>query len=279
MIDRLRGWARLQPLLLVLLLGASVLAPSVGWLRLESAGTEPVERMEATLDALPDRALVLIGFDPDLGTYPEIRPTVRALLADLLHRDARLAFVSLTAEGRALLLAELGRLERGAANPTRLLDLGFRPGAEAALVALTRSPLLTDASGAIAGRLAADGMAAVDAAVVIGGNDLGPRSWVEQVRTRTADLPLLAVAPTVLLPELQPYLASGQLDALLATPRDGAAYRASTDVDRLVRFTDAAPPSASGVLVGLLVAVLVLGQAVAVRLVGRGRRSRAEGAS
>ena len=38
---------------------------------------------------------------------------------------------------------------------------------------------------------------------------------------------LVAVAPTVLLPELTPYLESGQLRALLATPRDGAAYRES----------------------------------------------------
>lgn len=278
MIDRLRRWARLEPLLLGLLLAAAVAAPSVGWLRLASVEGEPVERMEAALDALPERALVLVGFDPDLGTYAEIRPTVRALLADLLHRQARLAFVSLTAEGRALLLAELDRLERGAVNPTRILDLGFRPGAEAALVALARGPLQTDAAGAIAGRLAAEGIGAADAALVIGGNDIGPRSWVEQIRPRTDDLPMLAVAPTVLLPELQPYLASGQLDALLATPRDGAAYRASIDVERLARFTDAAPPSAAGVLVGLLVAILVIVQAVTARLLGRRRQDAAEDA-
>jgi hypothetical protein len=278
MIDRLRRWARLEPLLLILLLAVAVAAPSVGWLRLASVEGEPVERMEAALDALPERALVLVGFDPDLGTYAEIRPTVRALLADLLHRQARLAFVSLTPEGRALLLAELNRLERGAVNPTRILDLGFRPGAEAALVALARGPLEADAAGAIAGRLAAEGIGAADAALVIGGNDIGPRSWVEQVRTRTESLPILAVAPTVLLPELQPYLASGQLDALLATPRDGAAYRASIDVERLARFIDAAPPSTAGVMVGLLVAILVIAQAVGTRLLGRRRREAVEGA-
>jgi hypothetical protein len=278
MSDRLRRWARLEPLLVAVLLGAALLAPTVGWLRLESAETEPIERMQGALDALPERAIVLVGFDPDLGTYAEIRPTVRALLADLLHRGARLAFLSLTAEGRALGLAELARLDRGAANPTRLLDLGFRPGAEAALIALTRGPLATDAAGSVAGRLAVGGIGAVDAAVVIGGNDIGPRSWVEQVRTRTDDLPLLAVAPTVLLPELQPYLASGQLEALLATPRDGAAYRASIEVERLTRFTDLAPPSAAGVLIGLLVALLVLGQAVAARLVRGRRRDAAEDA-
>ncbi len=276
MSERLRRWARLEPILLAVLLVAALLAPAVGWLRLESAEVEPTARMESALDALPERALVLVGFDPDLGTYAEIRPTVRTLLADLLHRGARLVFVSLTAEGRALALAELARLERGAANPTRLLDLGFRPGAEAALIALTRDLTVSEARGSIAGRLAAGGIDAVDAAVVIGGNDIGPRSWVEQVRTRTDGLPLLAVAPTALLPELQPYLASGQLEALLATPRDGAAYRASIEVERLARFTDAAPPSAAGVLVGLLAALLVLGQAAAARLIRGRRRDRAE---
>ena len=51
-------------------------------------------------DDLPAGPLVLVGFDPDLGTYAEVRPTVRTALADLLDRDARLAFISLTPEGR-----------------------------------------------------------------------------------------------------------------------------------------------------------------------------------
>jgi hypothetical protein len=235
--------------------------PEPAGVRLASADPEPAQGWTDALEALPDDALVLVGFDPDVGTYAEIRPTVRAALADLLNRDARLAFVNLTPEGRALLTAELARLGRGEANPTRWLDLGFLPGAEAALVSLAAGPdVPAAADGAIARRLADGGAAVIDALVVVGGNDLGPRSWVEQVLPRIGERPLLAIAPTVLLPELQPFLASGQIDALLATPRDGAAYRAAVELGPLERLREP-EPSGLPLLLGMLVALAVLGQA------------------
>ena len=252
---------RVAPALLVVVLAIALLVPAVQGLRLGAAGAASVERWNATLDALPSEPLVLVAHDPDLGTYAEIRPTVRTALADLLSRDARLAFVSLTPEGRALLIAELARLAREVVNPARLLDLGFVPGAEAALVSLAAGPSVPAvAEGSIARSIAGEGTAAFDALLVVGGNDLGPRSWVEQFTPRAADLPVLTLTPTVLLPELQPYLDSGQVDAALATPIDGAAYRAAVDLGPLERLREADEPSPLGVLVGLLVAIAVLGQ-------------------
>lgn len=258
--------ARLAPVALVALLALALMLPAASGLRLASAG-DAAARWSAALDRLPDGPTLLVGFDPDVGTYPEIRPTVRAALAELLARDARLAFVSLTAEGRALLAVELARLDRLEANRARLLDLGFVPGAEAGLVSLVRGPAVpAGADGELARRLETDGMATVDAFLVIGGNDVGPRSWVEQVRARVPRTPLLAIAPTVLLPEIQPYLASGQLSALLATPRDGGAYRAAADLGPLERLRELPEPNALALLVGLLTAIAVLGQAWAARL-------------
>lgn len=278
MSDRLARWRHLAPLALVIVLVAATFAGNVGWLRLSSGDDGVVSDVEATLDGLPSRPLVLVGFDPDLGTYAEIRPTVRALLADLLQRDARLAFVSLTPEGRALLVAELARLARDEANPRRLLDLGFLPGAEAAAVRLARGALPVTGGGEIAGRLADGGAQALDGLVVVGGNDLGPRTWIEQFLPRV-DVPLVAVAPTVLLPELQPYLAGGQLGGLLATPRDGAAYRASLDLENLSRFADEREPSTLALLVGLIVALGALGHGLLTRLAADARDARGREAS
>jgi hypothetical protein len=265
---------RLAPIALLLLLGAGVLLPLDGPLRLESGDGSVAERWTDALDALPADADVLVGFDPDVGTYAEIRPTVRLLLADLLGRQARLAFVSLTPEGRALAIAEIDRLARLGANPGRITDLGFLPGAEAALVHLTRTLPDPVRAGAAGRQLAAEGIAGVEAIVVVGGNDLGPRSWVEQVAPRVDGLSLLAVAPSVLLPELQPYLATGQLDALVATPRDGAAYRASATPGTAARFAPADDPPTAAVLLGLLVAALVLAQALGAALLQPGAGER-----
>ena len=260
MSDRARRWA---PGALLVLLALAMLPATDA---LDLAGSpDAAEAVTEALDELPPGANVLVGFDGDLGTYAEIRPTVRTLLADLLERDATLVIVSLTPEGRALAVAERTRLLTGGVDAERVVDAGFIPGAEAALVALASS--IQDGDGLVGSPFEGD----LALGVVIGGNDLGPRSWVEQVEPRLSGLELIGVAPSVLLPELEPYLETGQLRALLATPRDGAAYRASVDAGDL-EATDVPRPLA--VMAGMLVAIAVLGAALASRLGAFLRRPR-----
>lgn len=280
MSDRRAIGERLAPLALVLLLAALTALPALPGLRLASADPEAVEIVASTFDALADDAPVLIGFDPDIGTYPEIRATTRAVLADLLSRDATLMFVSLTPEGRILALAELDRLARLEANPRQIVDLGYVPGAEAALVSLARTLAPgTAEEGLLATLDGAETDERPALALVVGGNDLGPRAWVEQVRPRLDGLGIVAVAPTVLLPELQPYLLSGQLEGLLGTPRDGAAYRAAIDPGRLSRVTEPIEPASTAILVGVLVAIGVIGHGLLTRAGGVWRGARARDAS
>jgi hypothetical protein len=140
------------------------------------------------------------------------------------------------------------------------------------LVALPRDLAVPDeAEGTLARTVAADGIGAFDAALVVGGNDIGPRSWVEQVAPRVDDLPILAIAPTSLLPELQPLAETGQISALIGTPRDGAAYRELAELDTLDRFRETPEPRPVVFLIGMLVAILVLGQAWGARLAGLAR--------
>ena len=277
MSDRRAILARLAPAILLVGLAAAWLLPEGAALRLAAADESAADAWTAALDGLPADSTVLIGFDPDVGTYAEVRPTVRATLADLLNRDARLVFVNLTPEGRALLVSELARLRRGEANAARILDLGYLPGAEAALVSIAGAPPVpAGATGEVSRRVRDEGIGAIDAILVVGGNDLGPRSWVEQVRPRIGPMPILAIAPTVLLPELQPYLASGQLAALLATPRDGAAYRDGVELGPLDRLREAGEPRTAAIVLGLLVAVLIIGQAWGGRIASQLREAAHE---
>ena len=257
MTDRARLLRVAGPAALVAALAVVWAVPGPGWLQLATHDRRAADEMEAALDALPAAASVLVGFDPDLGTYAEVRPTVRALLADLLERGARLDVVSLTAEGRALGIAERERLVRGGAEEGALRDLGFVAGAEAGLV-----------------DLAQDLGEEYDAIVVVGGNDLGPRSWVEQAVPRVGDVPVLAVSPVVLLPEVQPYVAAGQLEAALTTPREGAAYRAGLELGGAPPLTEGREPATLAILVGMLAAVGVLGQALAARAMATVRAIR-----
>jgi len=270
---RPRGLAWSVVLLVALAIAMIVGGPSPQQLSLANPDRSSVSDVRAVLGGLPARPLVLIGMDADLGTYPEIRPAVRAVMADLLAADARIAMVSFTPEGRAIAAAEFDRLTTSGVSAARLLDFGFMAGAEAGLVlAVTDLPHAVDSNNPVARDViaAGGGIAAFDLVVAVGGIDFGPRGWVEQVATRLPATPLLAVAPTFAHPELAPYLRTGQLSGLLATVRDDAAY--AEDVgQRVSSGTASNEPAApkgqnpTAMLVGMLVALGLIGRAIATR--------------
>jgi hypothetical protein len=272
---RPRGMALWWPVLLLALSLAILIGPALteGALQLANPDRTRAAGVQAAFDALPDDALVLVALDADLGTYPEIRPAVRAALDELLSAGASLAFVSVSVEGRAIGVAEQARL-RAAGAGEEPLDLGFVSGVEAGLVLLVGDALPAGASGAIADAVAEEGggLAAFDMMLLVGGSDVGPRTWVEQVGTRLPEVPMVAIAPTFAEPELAPYLRTGQLVALLATVRDDAAFVESVVGPEAGPTSTGGPPSAAAMLLGMLVAVVVLGRAL-VQALPRLRRS------
>lgn len=270
--------AFLAPLGLVAAVLIGVLVGPLAGLGLAAPRSEPARAFQIALDASTARGRVLVAFDPDIGTYAEIRPAVRAALAQLVAHGASLSFVSFSPEGRALAIAELERLGAGGVETTRLLDLGFRAGAEAGLVGAVHSVVPTGSGGALADALRAGGggIGAFDLAVVVGGTEIGPRSWVEQVSPRVPDLPVAAIVPTALQPVAAPYLRTAQLEALLATARDDAAYVDLVRADGTVAGREAStvrdlPPAPLAILLGMLLTLAVLGDAVARRMRGQPR--------
>lgn len=276
----LRGVARRSaPLLLLLLLAAAWLVPlgsGEPGLRLATPDRSRVDRFRAAIDGLPSEPLVLVAFDPDLGTYPEIRSATRAMLADLDGHGARTALVSFTPDGRALAAAERDRIAREGGTPPA--DLGFVAGSEAGLVRGIATIVPESATSVTAEMIRArgGGIAAFDLVVVISGSDLSARSWIEQVGSRLPDLKLASIAPTFLDPELEPYLGSGQLVGLLATLRDGVAY--ADAVGGSSAASAGATPAALPMLVGMLLALAALLDA-AVRRARAPRRASGRSAS
>jgi len=265
---RLRRAAPALVLLLALAV-ASLLSGSIGGLRLASPDRSRVDQVRNAIGNLPDGALVLLAFDADLGTYAEIRATTRSAIDDLRAHGARLAIVSFTPEGRAIAAAERDRMAR--AGEVAPVDLGFVAGSEAGLVRGIESIIPAGAEGDTvdAVREGGGGIGAFDMVLIISGSDISARSWVEQVGTRLPALPMVAIAPTFLDPELEPYLRSGQLTALISTLREGVAY-----TETVAAGSASAPGPIVGslpMLVGLLAALGVLAEAAFRQL---GRRSR-----
>lgn len=263
-------------LLLLLVLGvASLLSGTIGGLRLASPDRSHVDQLRRAIGELPSGALVLIACDADLGTYAEIRATTRAAIDDLAAHNARLAIISFTPEGRAIAAAEGDRIARaGMEEPPA--DLGFVAGSEAGLVRSIESIVPSAAEGPTfdAIRERGGGIGAFDMVLIVSGSDISARSWVEQVGTRLPDLSMVAIAPTFLDPELEPYLRSGQLTALLSTLREGVAYAEAVSAG-----SASSPGPIVGplpMLIGMLAALAVLAEA-AFRRFGRRRARRPAG--
>jgi hypothetical protein len=259
-------------LLLLLLVVASLLSGSIGGLELASPDRTRVDQLRKAIGDLPSGALVLIACDADLGTYPEIRATTRVAIDDLAAHGAQLAVVSFTPEGRAIAAAERDRIARaGTEDPPA--DMGFVAGAEAGLVRSIASIVPSAAEGPLFDtiRERGGGIGAFDMVLIVSGSDISARSWVEQVGTRLPDLLLVAIAPTFLDPELEPYLRSGQLTALVSTLREGVAFAEAVSAGST---TSPGPiPGTLPMLLGMLAAVGVLAEAAIRRFVGRGPRA------
>ncbi len=263
--DRLRSAA---PALLLLLLVAGATLVSSGidpGLRLASPDRSHVEQLRAAIRHLPSGALVLVAFDGDLGTYPEIRAATRAALADFAANGARLAIVSFTPEGRAIAAAERDRMARAAGGEPPA-DLGFVAGSEAGMVRAISSVVPATAAGPTidAIRQRGGGIGAFDLVLIVSGSDISARSWVEQVGSRLPKLPLVAIAPTFLDPELEPYLRSGQLTALLATLRDGVGYAQAVGAESAAGLGPITAPLP--MFIGMLAALAVLADSALRRL-------------
>jgi hypothetical protein len=278
-VERLRN-ADPVLLLLILLAGASLVPASGGsGLRLATPDRSHVDQFRAAIGNLPSGALVLVAIDADLGTYPEIRSATRAALTDLAAHGAQLAVVSFTPDGRAIAAAELSRISRQGGGGTPL-DLGYVAGAEAGLVRGISSIVPASAGGPIADAIRSHGggIGSFQMALIVSGSDISARSWVEQVGPRVPALSMVAIAPTFLDPELEPYLRSRQLTALLATLREGVAYAETITTGS--GGGRGSTPAPLPMLVGLLAALAVLAQAATRPLVrGANRQARDRSAS
>ena len=190
--SRLLSRTSIAWLALLLLLGAAtVIAPGARSNILALANPDVASGERAA--GRPGRACRISRWcwwrmDADLGTYPEIRPAIRAALDDLLAtRSVARLREHHQPKGARSPPPRWSACERRASRRTSLLDIGFVAGVEAGMVRLVgvvRAPQRSAVPWPMRVRSRGGGLDAFDMALLVGGSDVGPRTWVEQVGTR-----------------------------------------------------------------------------------------------
>lgn len=190
------------------------------------------------LEALPAGAVVIVAFDYNPATAAELSLQARAIVGHLMGRDLRIMAISLYPEGAALasdILDELAEAH-GYTYGENYIHLGYLPNQPASVrYFLDKGPAGDGRNdyreGEPVGRYAVaqgvDDLSAVSLVVELAGDVRTLQTWVEQMTVRT-NVPLVAGVSAATAPYVQPYLDSGQLQALLVGLPGAAQYEAQS---------------------------------------------------
>jgi hypothetical protein len=222
-------------LLTALVVAAGVLLP--GHWRVE-VGPATRRAYQLAQRLRPGQA-VFVVVDYGFGAQPELDPQLRAVLAHLMARGARIVIVSRSLEGSQIAQQAAreaaGRLPAYAGGYGRTwVNLGFRPAGDVPLRAATRNLLAAFNGVDYAGERVADmpiarRLGPVDRrhfalAYVFDSAD-GFAAMINYV-TQPTGLPLVVGAIASEVPVIQPFLAAGQVAGVIPGMRGAAEYEA-----------------------------------------------------
>ncbi len=199
-------------------------------IRLPTPISEQTQKMYDYIDSLPPGSILLVSFDHEASSLPEIQPIALALLRHCFERGVRIIGLALMAEGTSVGY-HLTNKAAGEFNRKYGADyafLGFRPQYIAAILSMGESfratfpedylgrpseslPLMNDADdyNGVAGVLSiADGSYTTH--------------WIEY--GGRYDLAVLAGVTSAMVTTYDPYVASGQIKAMISGLRGAAEY-------------------------------------------------------
>lgn len=216
---------------LFLVLSAAMIVP----IRPQVTVLPAAQKLHAYIDSLPAGSTIMVSFDYEASAIPEIEPISLVLLRHAFSKDIKVVGVSLLAEGTVIGYRQLERTahEFGKQYGTDYVYLGFRPQYIAAILGMgesIRNVFPTDYFGTSLDNLALtqnlnnyDNVAAV-LSVTDGSTT---QHWVEYAGLRY-HVKVIAGVTAAMATSYDPYLSSGQMQAMISGLRGAAEYESLT---------------------------------------------------
>ena len=256
-------------------IGALVLRPG-----LPASVTQDTRRVYDLIEALDTGAVVMISFDHEASSLPEVGPLGAAIIDHCFRRGIRIVGLALFSEGTAAGYELLGRRASvfGKSYGSDWIYLGFRPQYTSAILGMGENigdvfNLDYEGHAVTATPLGSRVRSYNDIALVISVADGSmPTYWIEYAQARY-QVKIVAALTAVMVTSYLPYYESKQLTGIIAGLRGAAEYEQLLDHPAAgCRGMDA--QSAIHALIAILV---VAGNIQAWRL-RRGRGRREDGA-
>jgi hypothetical protein len=193
-----------------------------------------VNELSALIATVPDASPVLVVIDYQPSLVGELEAASGPLLDQMaLSRHAQFTFLSTSPNGSALVerLMNNTKLSRSAEDGglgyqlgTNYFNIGFLPGDSAGVLEFVEKPKMAMPS------VNMDAFSQFTAVVVLTDHAESGRVWVEQLEQAKQKDPTLASQKLVIVssaqagPLLEPYVSSGQVDAMISGLSDAAQY-------------------------------------------------------
>ncbi len=200
-------------------------------IRVDSPVTPETQRMYDYIENLPEGSILVVSFDHEASSLPEIRPISLVLLRHAFAKKHRLVGIALLAEGTAIgyrMMEETAR-EYDRDYGTDYMFLGFKPQYIAAILSMAESVEATFPEDYL-GRPYRDlplgrSLSNYDdiAAVISIADGSLTTHWMEYGAARH-ELTVAAGLTAAMATTYDPYLASGQMHAMVAGLRGAAEY-------------------------------------------------------
>jgi len=199
--------------------------------RFGSRPSPQVQKCYDYIESLPDSAVVMISFDHEASSLPEIQPIALALLRHAFRKDIKIIGLSLFAEGTAIGYRLLNKVagEYGKHYGQDYVFLGFKPQYISAILGLgesIRDVFPEDYLGRSLDSLPfMDNIISYEQVAMVISIADGDRTvhWIEYGNARYGQ-EIMAGLTAAMITSYDPYLASGQLFAVVGGLKGAAEY-------------------------------------------------------
>lgn len=214
------------------IMALSIILPLLFPLGLPVDTTKNTKDVYNLVDSLPPGSVVLVSYDWDAASAPELLPQAEAVTQHILAKKLKLVEIALWNQGATFAdrVHKSIAPELGAVYGEDYVNLGYRPGGSVVLNSLARDIHATfpeDVARTRTGNIPMmkdiKNIGDIDLVVCLSAGDPGLRNYIEQIGAQYA-VTISGGVTAVSVPGMLPYLQSGDLIGLLAGMSGAAQY-------------------------------------------------------
>lgn len=226
-------------------------------------GAEPSRDLFEFVDSLPAGSNVLVSFDYDPSTMPELQPMAEAVVRHLFMKDHNIIGMALWPQGAALGQDAMSSLadSLGKTQYEDWVNLGYKTGGGVMIVRLgtsMRAVFPTDRDNVAWGDIPVlqgiNSLEDIQLVISLSAGDPGIIAWVMMAGDRY-DIPIGGGCTAVSAPQLYTYLQTDQMVGLLGGLKGAADYETLVGIDDGQAIRGMSPQSVAHITIMLFIII------------------------